>query len=50
MWAVMKLGIIKSMLCIRVNDKSGDERYSMVSVRLADEIGCYRQHPLNKNN
>jgi len=41
MWAVMKLGIIKRMLCIKVNDKIGDNRYSMVSARVTDETGYY---------
>jgi hypothetical protein len=41
MLAVMKLGIIKRLLCIRVNDKIGDDRYSMVSARVTDETGYY---------
>jgi len=44
MWAVMKLGIIKRMLCIRINDKTGDNRYSTVSARVTDETGYYGQH------
>jgi hypothetical protein len=50
MWAVIKLGIINSMLCIRVNDKIGDDRYSTASARVTDETGYYRQHPLYKDN
>jgi hypothetical protein len=60
MWAVMKLGIIKRMLCIRVNDKTGKMTgivwclqnqlmklgiiYSTNYVKVTDDMGYYRQH------